>query len=82
MLISRRFYYFGALAPLVPHHILTQLGYRNQIGHRKFPLVGAQPLLDWIEAKYRRQTNTVIGDPYQFMESGARYSKRMDKILD
>jgi Nucleotide modification associated domain 2 len=82
VLISHSFYYFGDKAPLIPHHILSHLGYRNQIGHRKFPLVGAQPLLDWIHANYRGRTNTVIGDPYQFMESGARYSKGMDKILD
>lgn len=82
VLLSRSFYYFGDAAPLIPHHILGQLGYRNQIGYRKFPFARAQPLLDSIHAEYRGRANTVIGDPYQFMESRARYSKRMDKIID
>ncbi|RVD18439.1 MAG: hypothetical protein EOS73_28610 [Mesorhizobium sp.] len=82
VLISRNFYYFGDAAPAAPNHILTHLGYFNGIGHRKFTLAKAQPLLDWMHAEYKGRANTVIGDPYQFMKSGSRYSKRMDKIVD
>jgi hypothetical protein len=82
VLISRYFYYFGAAAPEIPNHILNQLGYLNGIGHRKFTLAKAQPLLDWIHAEYKGRANTVIGDPYQFMKSSSRYSKRMDRIVD
>jgi Nucleotide modification associated domain 2 len=82
VLISRNFYYFGSSAPLIPHQVLDQLGYRNQRAHRKFPSEKAQPLLECIQAEYRGWANCVMGDPYQFMESGARYSKSRDKILD
>lgn len=81
VLISRNFYYFGDAAPSIPEGILAHLGYNNGIGHRKFTLVQAQPLLDWIHKQYRGQVNTVIGKPYQFMKSSSRYSKRMDKIV-
>nr|WP_292841417.1 hypothetical protein [Mesorhizobium sp.] len=82
VLLSRNFYYFGNAAPVVPGGILTQLGYHNGIGHRKFTLAQAQPLLDWIQDQYKGQINTVIGIPYQFMKSSSRYSKRMDKIVE
>ncbi|RWD67671.1 MAG: hypothetical protein EOS36_01420 [Mesorhizobium sp.] len=81
VLISRNFYYFGDAAPSIPEGILAHLGYNNGIGHRKFSLVQAQPLLDWIHEQYNGQVNAVIGKPYQFMKSSSRYSKRMDKIV-
>lgn len=82
VLISRNFYYFGEAAPSIPEGILAHLGYNNGIGHRKFTLAQAQPLLDWIHAEYEGRINIVIGKPYQFMNSSSRYSKRMDKIVD
>jgi hypothetical protein len=82
VLTSRQFYYFGDAAPAIPSQILGQLGYNNGIGHRKFNLAQAQPLLDWIHAEYKGRVNTVIGKPYQFMKSSSRYSKRIDKIVD
>ena len=82
VLISRNFYYFGNAAPAIPNDTLNQLGYHNRIGHRKFILAVAQPLLDWLDSEYKGRANTVIGDPYQFMKSSSRYSKRLDKIVD
>lgn len=82
VLVSRNFYYFGDAAPAIPDGILAQLGYKNGIGHRKLTLERAQPLLDWIQAQYKGRINTVIGKPYQFMQSSSRYSKRMDRIVD
>ncbi|TGV12503.1 hypothetical protein EN816_20015 [Mesorhizobium sp. M8A.F.Ca.ET.173.01.1.1] len=82
VLVSRHFYYFGDAAPAIPNQILNQLGYKNGIGHRKFTLSQAQPIIDWIQKEYISSVNTVIGKPYQFMKSGSRYSKRMDKIVD
>lgn len=82
VLVSRWFYYFGDAAPEVPRQILGHLGYKNGIGHRKFTLYQAQPLLDWILNEYKIHVNTVISNPYQFMKSSSRYSKRMDKIVD
>lgn len=82
VLISRKFYYFGDAAPEIPDDILNQLGYHNGIGHRKFTMAKASPLLDWIHAKYKGRLSTVIGAPYQFMKSASRYSKRMDKIVE
>jgi hypothetical protein len=82
VLLSRNFFYFGDAAPLIPEEILSQLKYSNGRGHRIYTVAQAQPLLDWIQAAYKGRVNTVIGDPYQFMKSSSRYSKRMDKIID
>jgi Nucleotide modification associated domain 2 len=82
VLISHCFSYFGDAAPLVPNEILNQLGFRNAIGHRKFTLAQALPLVDWIQQHCKGRTNTVFGSPYQFMQSSSRYSKRLDKVVD
>ncbi len=82
VLISRNFYYFGNAASTVPRDILSQLGFHNGIGHRKFTQARAQPFLDWLHSDYKGRANTVIGDPYQFMKSSSRYSKRLDKVVD
>jgi hypothetical protein len=82
VLISHNFYYFGSKAPLIPREILNQLGYSNGRGHRKLPIKEAKPLLSWINSEFKGCVNAVIGDPHQFMESNARYSKRIDRIID
>ncbi|MGJ4859500.1 hypothetical protein ACN6KF_005527 [Labrys sp. La1] len=82
VLISRNFFYFGEAAPALPKKILDQLKYNNGRGHRKFTVDQAQPLLHWIQKQYHGCINTVVGDPYQFMKSGSRYSKRMDKVVE
>jgi len=82
VLISRNFYYFGEAAPSIPAAIFAHLGYKNGIGHRKYTLAQAQPLLDWLDAEYEGRISIVIGKPHQFMSSSSRYSKRVNKIVD
>ncbi len=82
VLISRNFFYFGEAAPSIPEEILEQLKYNNGRGYRKLTLAQAQPLLHWIQEQYKGRVNTVVGDPYQFMKSSSRYSKRMDKVVE
>lgn len=81
VLVSRNFYYFGDAAPEIPSQILNEIGYQNRIGHRKFSLDNAKIMIDWLNSRYKKQVNTVISDPYQFMKSSSRYSKRMDRIV-
>lgn len=81
VLISRNFYYFGNSAPLVPLDILRGINFRNAIGHRVFSFSDAQPLLSWLEEAAGNKINHVLGDPFQFTQSAARYSKRVDRIL-
>jgi hypothetical protein len=81
VLISSRFYYFGRTAPLVPEEILGDLGFRNGIGHRVFSMQDAQPFLSWLDTSFGSQVNLVLGDPFQFTQSTARYSKKADKVI-
>jgi hypothetical protein len=81
VLVSSRFYYFGRTAPRVPEEILGDLGFRNGIGHRVFSIQDAQPFLSWLETSFGSQVNLVLGDPFQFTQSAARYSKKVDKVI-
>ena len=81
VLVSKRFYYFGRTAPLVPEEILGDLGFRNGIGHRVFSMQDAQPFLSWLDTSFGRQVNLVLDDPFQFTQSTARYSKKTDKVI-
>jgi len=81
VLISDRFFYFGDQAPEVPPAILRAMGYRNGRGHRVFNDDECKDLLKWLLDGYSRQTNEVMGDPFQFKKSGARYSVRADKVI-
>ncbi|UGY16755.1 hypothetical protein HAP48_0004190 [Bradyrhizobium septentrionale] len=81
VLISSHFYYFGRTAPLVPEEILGDLGFRNGIGHRVFSTQNAQPFLSWLDTSFGGQVNLVLGDPFQFSQSAARYSKKADKVI-
>lgn len=81
VLISNDFFYFGEEAPLVPPKILRALGFVNRMGHRKYPISDAQQILSWLEKTFSESRNHVVGDPFQFSQSGARYSKKLDKVL-
>jgi Nucleotide modification associated domain 2 len=81
VLISDHFIYFGTAAPIVPAAILEEIGFRNAIGHRVYSLTGAQPLIAWLNASFGNKINHVLGDPFQFMRSGARYSRQTDRII-
>lgn len=80
VLISEHFIYFGESAPEVPEGILDALGYENRIGHRVFPLAEADALLGWVATKCEGDFKRVLGDPFQFRLSGARYSVGNDRI--
>ena len=80
VLVSKHFIYFGKKAPDVPEAILDALNYENRIGHRVYPLTEADDLLSWIAKECEGDFNRVLGDPYQFRMSGARYSAGRDRI--
>jgi hypothetical protein len=81
VLISNHFYYFGRVAPSVPKHILDDLGFKNAIGHRVYSDREANSLLTWLNDDFGACLNRVTGDPYQFDQGSARYSKKADKII-
>ncbi len=81
VLISDHFVYFGTEAPTIPGDVLQALGYSNRRGHRVFDLDEAGQLLSWFEAASRGQIGVVLGDPFQFRDSTARYSAGSNKII-
>jgi len=74
VLISRDFFYFGRTAPLVPPCILSNLGYKNGIGHRVFSDSQCTGLLQWLLIDCKDARNMVAGDPFDFDQSARRYS--------
>jgi hypothetical protein len=82
VLISEHFYYFGKAAPEIPEKILNSIGYKNLRGHRVFLEDQCRELLDWLMSSQAKHQNQVVDDPFQFHQSGARYSVGVDKILD
>lgn len=81
VLISKRFVYFGGRAVEVPRKILDEIGYANVRNHRTFRADECQSLLEWMEAIGRGKWNTILADPFQFQDSGARYSKELDRVV-
>jgi len=81
VLVSNHFYYFGNTAPIVPVEILDDLGFKNAIGHRVFSIQKAQHFLAWLDGSFASQVNLVLGDPFQFTQSTARYSKKTDRVI-
>lgn len=80
VLLSEHFVYFGICAPAVPPHILESMGYKNRIDHRVFSFEAAQELLCWFAGVSFGSLNEVVGKPFHFEQSGARYSVDSDKI--
>jgi len=76
VLISRDFFYFGRTAPIVPAGLLSNLGYRNGIGHRVFQDSQCVALLQCLFTSGKDARNVVAGDPFDFDESARRYSGR------
>jgi len=74
VLISRDFYYFGSMAPSVPISILIRLGYKNGIGHRKFDAAQSETFLGWLRSERKLDHNFIVGDPFDFEQTGKRYS--------
>ncbi len=82
VLISDDFVYFGQAACLVPEHVIDAIQYENRVGHRRFRMADAAPLLDWFDMASRSAVGPVVDDPFQFRQSAARYSAGSDKIIE
>lgn len=80
VLVSENFYYFGILAPLIPDHFLSQIGYKNKIGHRTFPFENAFHIIRWLEENHSQSLNRVVADPFDFDKSHSHYSVETNKI--
>ncbi len=80
VLISKHFFYFGSSAPIIPTEILEGLNYRNNQGHRLFPLHIASELVDWLERDYCELLNKVLADPFNFDRSEAHYSVKTNRM--
>ena len=80
VLASTHFLYFGAEAPKIPSNILGEMGYKNCQGHRTFSISKAKGLLDWFDGISRGKIGWVLGDPFQFQSSAARYSAGSNEI--
>lgn len=81
VLVSDRFWYFGSKAPIVPPAILTGLAYENRRAHRTYTEAQAADLLRWLTTSFAAAVDKVSGDPFQFQDSGLRYSAEKDRIL-
>jgi len=81
VLISDVFFYFGKDAVTIPQELLDGLGYKNPRSHRRFsPSEPVNSVIRWFEINYRKQTNQVFADPFDFDYTGARYSAHTNKI--
>jgi hypothetical protein len=82
VLLSERFTYFGASAPVVPTVILNSLQYsKNPRDYRRFNLNDAHELVDWLELLLIQRPNIVIDDPIGFDSSSKRYSALLQRMV-
>jgi len=80
VLLSQHFLYFGRAAVEVPAELLDAAGYANGRGHRVFKKGECVPLVAWLSREFRDDFNMIIGDPFDFDHSSARYSYHTDKV--
>jgi len=80
VLLSKHFYYFGNIAPIIPPEILSEIGYKNGINHRVYDYNVARKLVKWIEDNFSDSLNLVLADPFNFDKSEAHYSVNTNKI--
>jgi hypothetical protein len=81
VLLSNRFLYFGKAAPGVPQSTLDKIGYKNPRSYRRFDYPTAQPILDWLQLNFRASINELVADPFDFAQSGRRYSGQGSKLV-
>lgn len=81
VLASEHFAYYGENALEVPVNVLEKVGYSNGRGHRVFSQEAALPLVSWFERTAQGKLNSILGDPFDFRLSGARYSSGSNKII-
>lgn len=80
VLLSDHFYYFGSEAVDVPAEVLATLGYRNGRSHRRFNLVEAACMVDWLEESFQAKRNQILGDPCDFGQCDLRYTGRGSQL--
>ncbi|MBD2704687.1 hypothetical protein IC229_28890 [Spirosoma sp. BT702] len=80
VLISNHFYYFGRSAPIIPKSLLTQLGFKNAIGHRTFTLEDAREIIFWLNQEFKYEKNQVIDNPYGFDKGITFYSVKNNTV--
>lgn len=78
VLISDHFFYFGEAAVEIPSDLLNSIGYSNKIGHWKFNLEHAAPLILFFEKNY--SINIVYGDPFDFGAASSKYSAENNRL--
>lgn len=82
VLLSKRFVYFGAAAPLVPAAILKVLNYdRNPRDYRRFDVEEAGGIIAWLTPQLEAQRNQVIADPIDFASSSKRFSAKLQRMI-
>ena len=81
VLISRHFFYFGVNAPLVPADMISEIGFKNGIGHRVYDRDKCVKLIDWLQENFGFAVDTIQGDPFDFEISDKRYSGTGSKII-
>jgi hypothetical protein len=80
VLISRNFFYFGRIAPEIPHAILSDIGFTNRFGHRVFAYSQCRSLFTWLFDNFGPSVNRVLGDPFDFQRSDLRYSVKSNRV--
>ena len=81
VLISERFLYFGAKAPVVPNFAFESLGYQNVRSPRHFPTEQASDLLAWFKEIEAISASRLLGDPFEFRDSAAYYSGEKGRVI-
>lgn len=80
VLISKHFYYFGNSAPIVPESLLSQVGFKNGIGHRKYSLEEANKIILWLEHEFTNERNQVSAKPFSFDKGISHYSAKDNRV--
>jgi hypothetical protein len=82
VLLSERFVYFGAAAPLVPAAVLKSLYYdRNPRDYCRFDIEEAGEIIAWLTPQMEAQLNQVIADPINFASSSKRFSAKLQRMI-
>ena len=82
VLLSDKFVYFGAAAPIMPQTIRDALAYsRNPRDYRKFNAAEGRPLIDWLAPEITAHPNQVVADPCDFASSATRFSPTLQRMI-
>jgi hypothetical protein len=67
---------------MVRSAILDEIGYVNSRSYRVYPQEQCKGLLDWLCKNFGHRVNQVLGDPFDFEQSGTRYSLETNRVLE